>query len=93
MPHVHSGHLRYNMQDEEEVLNIIQDNPSTRTHESSSAREFYQNVVWQTVVSILSICGIMVAARGQTSPSLLLTMGATQDCEHSSVCVLHVAHR
>jgi hypothetical protein len=92
MTHARGGRGRQSVRDEEGVFDIVHDNPSNSTRHISSATARYlrkQHGVLR--VSVSCICFIWSqckgCSRGQTSPSTFVSMGATKDCEYSSMPV------
>jgi hypothetical protein len=64
MQYARPGLLRYNMQDEEDVLDVMHENPSTSTHQISSAPEFHHNVGGKLCIRNCSVHSIYMRHNG-----------------------------
>jgi hypothetical protein len=85
MPHGRDGRGRRNVREEEDVVDIIHDNPSTST------REISQSAVRRTLQEkqrdpfhVRLVHGLQPGANISVSIS---PMGATQDCGHPAISV------
>jgi hypothetical protein len=84
MMHALPGHGRCNVWDEEDVLGITYDNPSTRNHHILFATgRLLQYAVWHTVhknkLYLFHLQPCKGCSREQTSPSTVLLMRDIQD--------------
>lgn len=92
MPHSRHGRARRNARDVEYLFDIVHDNPSTITrHVSSATRRLSRSSAWNTLrgdqLYHFHVQVIQRLQSGYTFPSIVFSVGVTQDCGHPSICV------
>jgi hypothetical protein len=86
MMHALAGRLRLTAWDEEDMLNIVHDNPSISTrHISSATGRLSQREAWRCIRFMYKCKG---CSKGQTSPSTAFSISATQECTPLNFCAV-----